>query len=105
MSWFASPVEAGERLGESGYLADGATATTAYLVGALEKPLLVEGPAGVGNVLRDLVDRSRHAHWLNPEHRRHWDTGGGAASAYAEIVPMVECRNLIQLGQFVHDLV
>src|SRR5213079_2612851 len=33
---------------EAGYLADAATATTAYLVGALEKPLLVEGPAGVG---------------------------------------------------------
>jgi MoxR-like ATPase len=35
-------------LGEAGYLADAATATTSYLVGALEKPLLVEGPAGVG---------------------------------------------------------
>ncbi len=48
MSWFASPEDAGRRLGEAGYLADAATATTAYLVGALEKPLLVEGPAGVG---------------------------------------------------------
>ena len=36
------------RLGEVGYLADPATATTAFLAGALEKPLLVEGPAGVG---------------------------------------------------------
>nr|WP_220481908.1 MoxR family ATPase [Nocardioides ginsengisegetis] len=35
-------------MGEHGYLADPATATTAYLAGALEKPLLVEGPAGVG---------------------------------------------------------
>nr|WP_218849024.1 MoxR family ATPase [Nocardioides perillae] len=33
---------------EAGYLADAATATTTYLAGALEKPLLVEGPAGVG---------------------------------------------------------
>ncbi len=48
VSWFASPEDAGQRLGEAGYLADAATATTAYLVGALEKPLLVEGPAGVG---------------------------------------------------------
>ena len=48
MSWFASPDDAGRRLGEAGYLADAATATTAYLAGALEKPLLVEGPAGVG---------------------------------------------------------
>jgi MoxR-like ATPase len=48
MTWFASPEDAGVRLGEVGYLADPATATTAYLAGALEKPLLVEGPAGVG---------------------------------------------------------
>ena len=34
--------------GRAGYLADPATALTAYLAGALEKPLLVEGPAGVG---------------------------------------------------------
>ena len=46
--WFSSPADAVERLAASGYLADGATATTAYLAGALEKPLLVEGPAGVG---------------------------------------------------------
>ena len=46
--WFFSPSDAAARLAESGYLADPATATTAYLAGALEKPLLVEGPAGVG---------------------------------------------------------
>jgi MoxR-like ATPase len=46
--WFASPSDAVDRLAASGYLADPATATTAYLAGALEKPLLVEGPAGVG---------------------------------------------------------
>jgi len=48
MAWFATPDDVTTRLGESGYLADHATATTAYLAGALEKPLLVEGPAGVG---------------------------------------------------------
>jgi MoxR-like ATPase len=47
-SWFSSPDDAAARLGAAGYLADPATATTAFLVGALEKPLLVEGPAGVG---------------------------------------------------------
>ncbi|KQT92087.1 ATPase [Marmoricola sp. Leaf446] len=46
--WFESPADAEKRLGAVGYLADTATATTAYLAGALEKPLLVEGPAGVG---------------------------------------------------------
>ena len=47
-SWFISPADADKRLAEVGYLADSATSTTAYLAGALEKPLLVEGPAGVG---------------------------------------------------------
>ena len=48
MSWFTTPADAGARLQAAGYLADPTTATTAYLAGALEKPLLVEGPAGVG---------------------------------------------------------
>ncbi|WP_148612368.1 AAA family ATPase [Nocardioides rubriscoriae] len=48
VTWFASPADASERLHEVGYLADPATSTTSYLAGALEKPLLVEGPAGVG---------------------------------------------------------
>ncbi|GAB3790675.1 AAA family ATPase [Nocardioides ungokensis] len=47
-AWFSSPSDTADRLARSGYLADAATATTAYLAGALEKPLLVEGPAGVG---------------------------------------------------------
>jgi MoxR-like ATPase len=46
--WFDSPAEADKQLADVGYLADRATAITAYLAGALEKPLLVEGPAGVG---------------------------------------------------------
>jgi MoxR-like ATPase len=46
--WFASPDDVTERLGAAGYLADPTTSTTAFLAGALEKPLLVEGPAGVG---------------------------------------------------------
>jgi MoxR-like ATPase len=47
-TWFESPADATTRLREAGYLTDDATALTAYLAGALEKPLLVEGPAGVG---------------------------------------------------------
>ena len=35
-------------LGEVGYLADESTALVAYLAGRLGKPVLVEGPAGVG---------------------------------------------------------
>ena len=48
MTWFSSPATTATELGKVGYLADTATATTTYLAGALEKPLLVEGPAGVG---------------------------------------------------------
>jgi uncharacterized protein len=56
------------------------------------------------DTLRAMEANTRHAWWLNPEHRRHWDTGDSAASKYGEVVPMVECRNLTQLGEFVHDL-
>ena len=62
MSWFASPDEVSARLGATGYLADQATATTAYLAGVLEKPLLVEGPAGVGKTeLAKAVSRATGA--------------------------------------------
>jgi len=54
--------------------------------------------------LKELVATTRHAWWLNPEHRRHWDTGDSAARAYGQVVPMAECRNLTQLGEFVHDI-
>ncbi|REF01178.1 AAA family ATPase [Thermomonospora umbrina] len=45
---FASPAETVRRLADAGYLADEAIATTVFLADALGKPLLVEGPAGVG---------------------------------------------------------
>jgi len=45
---FASPADVGERLAGAGYLADDAIATTVFLADRLDKPLLVEGPAGVG---------------------------------------------------------
>lgn len=56
-------------------------------------------------LLADLVHGTRHAWWLNPEHVRHWGTGDSAALEYREVVPMSECRNLTQLGEFVHDIV
>ena len=54
--------------------------------------------------LREMVERSRHQWWLNPEARRQWDTGDSAASRYGGLVPMVECRNLTQLQSFIKDL-
>ena len=54
--------------------------------------------------LKEMERNTRHAWWLNPEHRRHWDTGDSVAGKYGDVVPMVECRNLTQLGEFVHDI-
>jgi len=45
---FASVDDVVERLARTGYLADKATATTVFLADRLGKPLLIEGPAGVG---------------------------------------------------------
>ena len=55
-------------------------------------------------VVKDLVYAARHSWWLNPEHARNWNTGDSAAREYGRLVPMIECRNLTQLGEFVHDL-
>jgi MoxR-like ATPase len=45
---FTSPSDVADRLAAVRYLTDPATATTVYLAATLEKPLLIEGPAGVG---------------------------------------------------------
>ena len=45
---FASVADVKARLGDAGYLTDDAIATTVFLADRLGKPLLIEGPAGVG---------------------------------------------------------
>jgi uncharacterized protein len=55
-------------------------------------------------VLKGLVDRSRHAYWLNPEPRREWGSGDSMAYRYGEVIEMVECRNVAQLTDFVGRL-
>ncbi len=45
---FTSLDDAATRLAAAGYLADKSIATSSFLAVALQKPLLVEGPAGVG---------------------------------------------------------
>ncbi|MFC4531186.1 AAA family ATPase [Sphaerisporangium dianthi] len=47
-SWFTSPADAGERLAAVDYLTDDGITTPVFLAAALGKPLLAEGPAGVG---------------------------------------------------------
>ncbi|WP_078891476.1 AAA family ATPase [Streptomyces sp. NRRL S-350] len=46
--FFTSVADAAEQLAAAGYLASTAVATTVFLADRLGKPLLVEGPAGVG---------------------------------------------------------
>lgn len=45
---FASVDDAARRLAAAGYLADDETAVSAFVAARLGKPLLIEGPAGVG---------------------------------------------------------
>jgi uncharacterized protein len=54
--------------------------------------------------LRELTERARHAYWLNPEAHRNWGTGDSAATEYAEVIEMFECRNATQLGRAIADL-
>ena len=48
MTLFASPTEASERLASVRYLADEQAAVTVFIADRLSKPILCEGPAGVG---------------------------------------------------------
>ena len=45
---FTSPADVTAQLDKAGYLCDGPTATTVFLAARLGRPLLIEGPAGVG---------------------------------------------------------
>jgi len=45
---FSSLEQVGERLRSTGYIADSVARTTVYLAAMLQKPLLLEGPAGSG---------------------------------------------------------
>ncbi|WP_416969038.1 vWA domain-containing protein [Streptomyces sp. 4F14] len=54
--------------------------------------------------LREIADRARRVHWLNPEPRSLWGTGDSAAPEYAELVAMHECRTARQLGELVSRL-
>lgn len=56
------------------------------------------------DVLRQLVDTARHAHWLNPEPRNLWGTGDSAARDYGEVIEMHECRSARQLTEVVSRL-
>ncbi|HEY3010312.1 MAG TPA: MoxR family ATPase [Micromonosporaceae bacterium] len=59
MANFESVTDAHDRLAAAGYLSDERISTTVFLADRLEKPLLVEGPAGVGKT--ELAKAVRHA--------------------------------------------
>ncbi|MFF9118870.1 VWA domain-containing protein [Streptomyces massasporeus] len=54
--------------------------------------------------VRQIAERARRVHWLNPEQRSRWGTGDSVAPAYAELVTMHECRNARQLSALVARL-
>jgi uncharacterized protein with von Willebrand factor type A (vWA) domain len=54
--------------------------------------------------LKKLVQRARHAYWLNPEPSAYWGSGDSATQAYSELIEMVEVRNAVQLEDFVQRL-
>ena len=54
--------------------------------------------------LKQLVARSRHAYWLNPEPAAYWGSGDSATAAYADLIEMVEVRNAVQLEDFVQRI-
>lgn len=54
--------------------------------------------------VRQISERARRVYWLNPEGRAQWGTGDSAATAYAELVEMHECRTARQLSTLVGRL-
>ncbi|GGC53434.1 VWA domain-containing protein [Hoyosella rhizosphaerae] len=72
--------------------------------------LLIIGDARANNLpprvdaVAGLADRALRAYWLNPEPNASWGTGDSAALEYAEVIDMLECRNLAQLTEVIERL-
>lgn len=54
--------------------------------------------------LNELVERARHAFWLNPERKVAWGTGDSVADKYGRVIDMYECRTAGQLADVVGRL-
>jgi len=56
-------------------------------------------------VFKRLTQQARHTYWLNPEPTAYWGSGDSAVRSYQPYVDeMVECRNAVQLSDFVSRL-
>jgi uncharacterized protein with von Willebrand factor type A (vWA) domain len=55
-------------------------------------------------LLRHMVNASRHAHWLNPEPRHLWGSGDSATPRYEDVITMHECRSAKQLATVIDQL-
>ncbi|MFI6323701.1 VWA domain-containing protein [Nonomuraea sp. NPDC050556] len=56
------------------------------------------------DTLKRLTSKARHAYWLNPEPKAQWDTGDSIATPYASVIKMYECRNIVQLTDFIEEI-
>ena len=45
--------------------------------------------------LKALVQRARHAYWLNPEPSAYWGSGDSATAVYGDVIEMVESGNRV----------
>ena len=57
---FSSPEQVGAALRRTGYIADPIATTTVFLAAKLQKPVLLEGPAGMRHLPRRIHGLQRH---------------------------------------------
>ena len=55
-------------------------------------------------VLDWIQKRARSFYWLNPEPSSLWGTGDSEAATISQHVTMIECRNLVQLSDFIERI-
>ncbi len=57
-------------------------------------------------IIKEIQQKARQVHWLNPEPKGYWDTGDSIVGEYATYCDGVhEVRNLRQLESFVENLI
>src|SRR2546429_5641637 len=89
LSMFSSLEQLAQQLRGSGYIADSVATTTVYLAARLQKPLLLEGPAGSGKTqlayaVADGADTGSRALAVLRGHQRrkgHWEIRRAPAEA------------------------